>query len=66
MNEARTIAVERDVEQNRTIEKLEARIRDIENNRALERQIADLQVSVTGRLTAVETALQGLQGGRRR
>lgn len=63
--EQRRMAETRDIAQDAELAKLRAQVRDIENNRALERQISDLQVSVTGRLAAVETALQGLQTRRR-
>lgn len=65
MDEARGIAAARDVEQNARIATIEARVRDIENNRSIERQLADMQVSISGRLAAVETELKALQERRR-
>lgn len=56
----------RDIEQNARIAATDARVRDIENNRAIERQIADMQVALTQRLAAVETALKAVQEGSRR
>lgn len=59
-NEARAIAVARDLEQNTRIEKAEARVLALETNRSIEQQLAQMNVSITGRLASVETSVAEL------
>lgn len=70
-NEARAIAVQRDLVQNETIAKLSAtaaaleeRLRAIETNRAIEQRIGDLTVAVARVETEVSALRRDVRGRR--